>query len=72
MTAAGVAALKVFRDSHQGGLIPFLLYNLAEGDYDPTGNSTRGRYLVVFRGGWSQTTGPARTDVTQLELVEVP
>jgi hypothetical protein len=71
LTAARAAALKAFWDSQQGGVVPFLFYNLAEGTYDATGNSTQGRYTVVFRGSWSQTTGLLRTDVPQIELVEV-
>ena len=71
LTAARAAALKAFWDGQQGGGVPFLFYNLAEGAYDPTGNSTQGRYTVVFRGNWSQTTGIHRTDVLQIELVEV-
>jgi hypothetical protein len=71
LTAARAAALKAFWDGQQGGLVPFLFYNLAEGACDPTGNSTQGRYAVVFRGNWSQTTGMLRTDVPQIELVEV-
>jgi len=43
LTATRVAALKAFWDAHQGGVFPFLFYNLAEGSYDPTGNSTQGR-----------------------------
>ena len=35
------------------------------------GAATTGRYTVVFRFSWSQTTGALRTDVPQLELVEV-
>jgi hypothetical protein len=71
LTAARAIALKAFWDGQQGGVIPFLFYNLAEGTYDATGNSTQGRYTVVFRGNWSQTTGVLRTDVPQIELVEV-
>jgi len=71
LTAARATALKAFWDSQQGGVVPFLFYNLAEGTYDATGNSTQGRYTVVFRGSWSQTTGLLRTDVPQIELVEV-
>ena len=71
LTAARATALKAFWDGHQGGVVPFLFYNLAEGAYDATGNSTQGRYTVVFRGNWSQTTGMLRTDVPQIELVEV-
>ena len=71
LTATRVAALKAFWDGQQGGVVPFLFYNLAEGAYDPTGNSTQGRYTVVFRGNWSQSTGLLRTDVPQIELIEV-
>ena len=68
---ARAIALKAFWDGQQGGVVPFLFYNLAEGAYDATGNSTLGRYTVVFRGNWSQTTGLLRTDVPQVELAEV-
>jgi len=71
LTAARVVAMKAFWDGQQGGVVPFLFYNLAEGAYDPTGNSTQGRYTVVFRGNWSQTTGLLRTDVPLIELIEV-
>jgi hypothetical protein len=71
LTAAGAIALKAFWDGQQGGVVPFLFYNLAEGAYDPSGNSTPGRYTVVFRGTWSQNTGLLRTDVPQIELAEV-
>ena len=71
LTATRAAALKTFWDGQQGGVVPFLFYNLAEGTYDATGNSTQGRYTVVFRGNWSQTTGMLRTDVPQIELIEV-
>ena len=76
LTAAAVTALQAFWDRQQGGAVPFLFYNLIEGAYDPTGNSTQGRHTVVFRGKWSQSTGVLptdvlRTDVPQIELVEV-
>jgi len=71
LTAARAIALKAFWDGQQGGVVPFLFYDLAEGAYDATGNSTVGRYTVVFRGNWSQATGMLRTDVPQIELVEV-
>ncbi len=71
LTPARVAALKAFWDGQQGGVVPFLFYNLAEGAYDPTGNSTQGRYTVVFRGNWSQATDIARTNIQALELVGV-
>ena len=65
------AALKSFWDGQQGGVVPFVFYNLIEGTYDPTGNSTPGRYTVAFRNNWQQTTGLARTDVQNFELTEV-
>lgn len=71
LTPARAVALKAFWDGQQGGVVPFLFYNLAEGTYDATGNSTQGRYTVVFRCNWSQTTGMLRTDVPQIELAEV-
>jgi len=71
LTATLAAALNSFWDSHQGGVVPFLYYNLAEGQYDSTGAATQGRYTVVFRGNWSQSTGMQRTDVPQIELIEV-
>jgi hypothetical protein len=71
LTGAMAIALKAFWDAQQGGASPFVFYNLIEGAYDPTGNSTQGRYTVRFQGSWSQTTGLARTDVPQLLLVEI-
>jgi hypothetical protein len=71
LTAARAMALKTFWDGQEGGVVPFLFYNLVEGAYDATGNSTLGRYTVVFRGNWAQTTALARTDVQQLELIQV-
>lgn len=71
LTAGRAISLKAFWDGQQGGVVPFLFCNLCEGAYDATGNSTQGRYTVVFRGNWSQTTGMLRTDVPQIELVEV-
>ena len=70
LTATRAIALKAFWDGQQGGVTPFLFYNLAEGAYDATGNSTQGRYTVVFRGDWSQTTNLWRTDVPAIELIE--
>jgi len=71
LNATLAAALKTFWDGQQGGVVPFVFYNLIEGGYDPTGNSLPGRYTVVFRCNWQQTTGLARTDVQNLELIEV-
>jgi hypothetical protein len=71
VNATKAAALKTFWDGQQGGVVPFVFYNLIEGTYDPSGNSVTGRYTVVFRSNWQQTTGLARTDVQNLELIEV-
>ena len=71
LNATKAAALKTFWDGQQGGVVPFVFYNLIEGTYDPAGNSVTGRYTVVFRSNWQQTTGLARTDVQNLELIEV-
>ena len=71
LTAVLAIALKAFWDSQQGAAVPFVFYNLIEGSYDPTGNSTQGRYTVRFQGAWSQNTGLARTDIPQLQLIEI-
>ena len=71
LTATLAIALKAFWDNQQGGATPFAFYNLIEGSYDPTGNATQGRYTVRFQGSWSQSTALARTDVPQLQLVEI-
>lgn len=71
--------LQAFWDQQDGGLTPFFFYNPFDvtsgqpigSNYDPTGNSTVGRITVVFRGNWSQSTGMARTDVPQIEMIEV-
>ena len=71
-----LATLKAFWDSVSGGLKPFYFYNPYEGtpvgaNYDATGVSTTGRYVVVFQGSWSQTTEMQRTTVPNLALIEV-
>ena len=79
LSASALATLYNFWVAQNGGLSPFLFYNPEEpvpgqpvgSNYDPTGNSTQGRYTVVFRGNWTQATDIARTNVQGLELVEV-
>src|ERR1035438_1128965 len=76
LAASDLATLKAFYDQQQGGMIPFFFYNPWDGtptgsNYDPAGNSTVGRYTVVFRGGRQQTTALVRTNTPQLELIEV-
>jgi hypothetical protein len=74
--AAQLAALASFFDAHGGGMVPFYFYNPWEAtpvgsNWSADGSTLTGRYTVVFRGDWQQTTGLARTDVPQLQLVEV-
>lgn len=79
LSASALATLYNFLASHNGGLTPFLFYNPFDvlagqqigSNYDPTGNNTRGRVTVVFRGNWAQATDLCRTNVQGLELVEV-
>jgi hypothetical protein len=62
LTAALAIALKAFWDTQQGGAVPFVFYNLIEGNYDPTGNSTQGRYTSGSRGAGRKTAAsPAPT-----------
>jgi hypothetical protein len=75
LTAAQLVTLRELYDLY-GPLLPFLFYNPWDAtpvgsNYDPTGNGVVGRYTVVFRGDWQEITGLARTDVPQLQLVEV-
>ena len=74
LTETALAALKTFWDAHRD--VPFYFYNPWEAtpvgsNYDPAGNSTTGRYTVVFRGGWSQEMTLGRLNVPQIELAEV-
>jgi len=76
LNATDLATLWAFYQAQQGGLIPFYFYNPFDvfptaSNFDPTGTSTVGRYTVVFRGDWKEETGLARTDVSELQLVEV-
>jgi hypothetical protein len=79
LSASVLSALYGFWVSQKGGLTPFAFYNPFEvtsgqqigSNYDPTGNSTRGRVMVVFRSAWAQATDLARSNVQGLELVEV-
>lgn len=76
LTVTTLATLKAFWDSTAGGLIPFIFYNPFDGtpvgsNYDPTGASTAGQYIVAFRGNWSQATDMQRSTVPSIELVQV-
>ena len=79
LNGSALSALYSFWASQNGGSTPFAFYNpfdVAAGqqigsNYDPAGNETQGRVTVVFRGNWSQSSGLSRTDVPQIEMVEV-
>jgi len=72
LTPAVLATLRTFWEAHLGGLIPFYFYNPFEpapgqaigSNHDPTGASTQGRYIAVFRGDWSEVSNLARSDVS--------
>jgi hypothetical protein len=72
-----LATLITFRDANPGPdgqpspARAFYFYDPFEGDHDPTGASTTGRYTVVFGSqSWNQTTGMSSTQVP-VELIEV-
>jgi hypothetical protein len=72
MTSANLVILKAFWDSVEGGMKSLWFYNVFEGSYDSSGDSTLGRYTVVFRNDWSQSTAlGSLSTVPNLELVEV-
>lgn len=79
LNASSLSSLYSFWVSVNGGLTPFAFYNpfdVATGqqigsNYDSTGINTQGRIIAVFRGSWVQSSGLARTDLPQIEMVEV-
>ena len=79
LNAALLATLYNFWVSQNGGLTAFVYYNpfepqsgqLIGSNYDSSGNSLFGRYVVKFSNTtWSQTTDICRTNVP-IELLEV-
>lgn len=76
LIATVLETLYTFYLAHQHAA--FYFYNPKEpatgqavgSNYDATGVSTQGRYLVRFAGDWAQTTYIPRADCT-LELIEV-
>lgn len=56
--------------SPQGSIIQVTTTSVGH-NYDPTGVSASGRFTVVFRGSWSETTMFQRTAVPSIELEEV-
>ena len=74
LTTTQLSTLRPFWETTvAAGLRPFYFYDpFAVGVvYDPTGLLTTGRVTCFFRGSWSETVGLGRTDVGQLQLVEV-
>ena len=79
LSASLLSTLYNFWVSQNAGLTPFAFYtpiDVAPGqqigsNYDPTGNNTQGRVTVVFRGNWAQLSDIARTNLPNLDLVEV-
>lgn len=76
LNAVQLNTLEQFFADVGGGWKPFWFYNVYEGtpigsNYDATGVNPTGRYPVAFRCNWTQTTGLARTDVPNLELIEL-
>jgi hypothetical protein len=71
---AQLAALRDFYEARRGPSEPFYFYDPWETNpkfsYDPTGQATQGRYTVRFEGGWEQSVGLGRCDVS-IVLVEL-
>jgi hypothetical protein len=71
LTTTQLSTLRSFWETTtQAGLKPFYAYPWPAVN-DPTGVATTGRVTCFFRGSWSETVGLGRTDVGQLQLVEV-
>ena len=74
LTPAQLEALRDFYDARKGPTEPFYFYDPYETNPkfsdDPTGQAVTGRYTVRFDGEWSQSVGPARTDV-EIALAEL-
>ncbi len=71
---APLQALRDFYEARTGPTEPFYFYDPYETNpkftWDLTGVTTTGRHTVRFDGEWSQSVGPARSDVS-IELVEL-
>ena len=74
LPTAALQALRNFYDARNGTTEEFYFYDPYETNprfsYDPTGQSTVGRYTVRFNCDWQQSSTPARSDV-QIELIEL-
>jgi hypothetical protein len=79
LSSSLLEALYAFYVSQNGGLTPFAFYNPFDvltgqqigSNFDPTGENTQGLVIVAFRGNWAQATDLARSNVQNIELVEV-
>jgi len=74
LTAAALATLLSFYAARKGGLEPFYFYDPSEsttyGNYDGTGASSNGRFIVAFRGPLGFTLAGGRAQVSfQIEEV---
>lgn len=69
-----ILALRNFYDARKGGSEAFYFYDPFEGvgfgNYDESGLSTDGRFVVHFVGEWQQTSHIRRSDFA-IELVEL-
>lgn len=74
LAPAELQALRDFYEARKGPQEPFYFYDPWETNpkfsYDPTGQTTQGRYVVRFEGAWEQSAGVGLIEVT-LELVEL-
>ena len=74
LPAATLQALRNFYDARNGAAEEFYFYDpyetIPKFSYDPTGQSTVGRYTVRFNGDWQQSSTPGRSDVS-IELIEL-
>ena len=80
LSATQLSTLYTFMQTVNFGGAPFLFYNPFEvlagqqigSNYDPTGNNVQGRVTVRFAtDSWMQMTDVCRTNVNNLQLVEV-
>ena len=74
LPTTALQALRNFYDARNGATDEFYFYDPYETSpkfsYDPTGQSTVGRYTVRFNGDWQQSSTPGRSDVS-IELIEL-
>ena len=80
LSSTQLSALYTFLAGQNFGATPFLFYDPFDvlagqeigSNFDPTGNNPQGRVTVRFRTTtWTQMTDICRTNVSNLQLVEV-